>query len=187
MPHRISEALVQWLRGKKKHPSAARHSPITRGLNIADVVSRRTLQHAVAPHLRKQAARYTRHITRSCTSGQNGAAAISIMAFHLRFPAPAELSSQLQGNAYQSSYISIKALNPLAPFLATFSTFSSFPKVPKPLIAWGEDNDALLANEISFFCLFVGFAILLRYWKFDRIFRTECYFRIVFSHCEREE
>jgi len=162
----------------KKHPSAARHSPITRGLNIAHVISRRTLQHAVAPHLRKQTARYTRHITRSCTSGQNGAAAISIMAFHLRFPAAAELSSQLQGNAYQSSHISIKALNPPAPFLATFST-SSFPKVLKPLIAWRDGKIIMLCWRIFLLiCAICDTAALKIQWNTPH---TQCYFRIGFA------
>lgn len=43
------------------------------------------------------------------------------MAFRLRFPATVELSNQLQGNAYQSGRILIKALNPLAPFLVILS------------------------------------------------------------------
>jgi len=164
----------------KKHPSAIRHSQITRGLNITDVLSRRTLQHAVAPHLGKQAARYTRRITRSCTSGQNGAAAISIMAFHLRFPVAAELSSQLQGNAYQSSRISIKALNPAALFLATFST-SSFPKVLKPLIAWRNRKIMMLCWRMRsrFFAHSRSFWILV-HWKFDWTFCTTEF--ILFLH-----
>lgn len=56
------------------------------------VVSRRTLQCTTVPHFRKQAARCMGRITRRCTSGQNGAAYISIMAFRLRFPRAAELS-----------------------------------------------------------------------------------------------
>lgn len=89
-----------------------RRSPIIRGLNITDVVSGRTLQRVAVPHLRKQAAWCMGRITRSCTSGQNGATGISIMAFRLRFPGLARLSSPLQGNAYQSGRVSIKALNP---------------------------------------------------------------------------
>lgn len=89
-----------------------RRSPIICGLNITDVVSGRTLQRAAVPHLRKQAAWYMGCITRSCMSGQNGARGISIMAFRLRFPGPARLSSPLQGNAYQTGRVSIKALNP---------------------------------------------------------------------------
>lgn len=107
-----------------------RRSPIIRGLNITDVVSGRTLQHAAAPLLRKQAAWYMGRITRSCTSGQNGATGISIMAFRLRFPGTARLSSSLQGNAYQSGRVSIKALNPVILSNIDIIIFGN----PKPLI-----------------------------------------------------
>lgn len=80
---------------KKTCHLVTRRSPIIRGLNIMDVVSGRTLQHAVAPHLRKQAAWYMGRITHSCTSSQNGAMDISIIAYHLRFPATARLSRPL--------------------------------------------------------------------------------------------
>lgn len=80
---------------KKTCLLVTRRSPIIRGLNVTDVVSGRTLQRAVAPHLRKQAAWYMERITHSCTSSQNGATGISIIAYRLRFPATARLSSPL--------------------------------------------------------------------------------------------
>lgn len=128
-------SLFSWYLDRKKGFLTTQDvASITRRLNVTDIVSRQTQQRASVPHLRKQAARYMGRITRSCTSGQNGAAAgVSIMAFRLRFPG-AELSGRLQGNAYQSGRISIKALNPSPRSLQYSRISTSFPEVA--LITW---------------------------------------------------
>lgn len=64
----------RWPIKKKRFSVWQEIAGIIRGLNVTKVVSRQALQYAAVPHLRKQAARYMGRITRSCTSGQNGAA-----------------------------------------------------------------------------------------------------------------